>query len=56
MGSSRRSCFPVEVARRLHAEVPASTLVEIPDAAHIAHFDNPAAWLGAVRGFLGAQP
>jgi pimeloyl-ACP methyl ester carboxylesterase len=48
--------FPVEVARRLHAEVPASTLVEIPDAAHMAHFDNPAEWLGAVRAFLAAQP
>jgi pimeloyl-ACP methyl ester carboxylesterase len=38
------------------AEAPASTLVEIPDAAHMAHFDNPAEWLGAVRALLAAQP
>jgi pimeloyl-ACP methyl ester carboxylesterase len=49
---SREMAFPVSVARRLHAEVPASTLAEIPDAAHMAHFDNPAAWLGAIRTFL----
>lgn len=52
---NREMAFPVGLARRLHAEVPASTLVEIPDAAHMAHFDNPQAWLGAIRAFLGAQ-
>lgn len=44
--------FPVELARRLHAEVPGSVLAEIPDAAHMAHFDDPAAWVAAVRAFL----
>jgi pimeloyl-ACP methyl ester carboxylesterase len=44
--------FPIAVARRLHAEVPASTLVEVPEAAHMAHFDNPSAWLAAIRRFL----
>jgi pimeloyl-ACP methyl ester carboxylesterase len=48
----REMAFPVGVARRLHAALPASTLVEIPDAAHMAHFDNPAAWLAAIRAFL----
>ena len=48
----REVAFPVGVARRLHAALPASTLVEIPDAAHMAHFDNPAAWLAAIRAFL----
>jgi pimeloyl-ACP methyl ester carboxylesterase len=43
--------FPPEVARRLHAAVPASTLAEIPDAGHMTHFDNPAAWLAAIRSF-----
>lgn len=52
----REMAFPVGVARRLHAEVPASTLAEIPDAAHMAHFDNPAPWLGAIRAFLTARP
>jgi pimeloyl-ACP methyl ester carboxylesterase len=49
----REMTFPLEVARRLHAEVPASTLAEIPEAAHMAHFDNPRAWLDAIRVFLG---
>jgi pimeloyl-ACP methyl ester carboxylesterase len=46
---AREMSFPVEVARRLHAELPASTLAEIPEAAHMAHFDNPSAWLAAIR-------
>lgn len=48
----REMAFPVSVARRLHAALPASTLAEIPDAAHMAHFDNPAAWLASIRVFL----
>jgi len=48
----REMSFPVGVARRLHAEVPASRLAEVPDAAHMAHFDNPSTWLGAIRAFL----
>ncbi|MDT5040371.1 MAG: hypothetical protein QOE51_1356 [Actinoplanes sp.] len=50
---AREMSFPVDVARRLHAELPASTLAEIPEAAHMAHFDNPASWLTAIRQFLG---
>jgi pimeloyl-ACP methyl ester carboxylesterase len=44
--------FPASLARRLHAEVPDSALAEIADAAHMAHFDNAAAWLTAIRTFL----
>jgi pimeloyl-ACP methyl ester carboxylesterase len=47
--------FPVGVARRLYAEVPGSVLVELPDAAHMAHFDNPTAWISAIRKFLGSR-
>jgi pimeloyl-ACP methyl ester carboxylesterase len=47
--------YPIEVARRLHAELPGSTLAEVPDAAHMAQFDNPSVWLGAIRGFLGGR-
>jgi pimeloyl-ACP methyl ester carboxylesterase len=39
---SREMSFPVSLARRLHAALPASTLTEIPDAAHMAHFEQPA--------------
>jgi pimeloyl-ACP methyl ester carboxylesterase len=49
---AREMGFPIGVARRLHAEVQASTLVEVPEAAHMAHFDNPQVWLGAIRDFL----
>jgi pimeloyl-ACP methyl ester carboxylesterase len=49
---AREMTFPVAVARRLHAALPASTLVEVPEAAHMAHFDNPDAWLAALRAFL----
>jgi pimeloyl-ACP methyl ester carboxylesterase len=52
---AREMAFPVSLARRLHAAVPASTLAEIPDAAHMAHFDNPQAWLSAIRAFLRQQ-
>ena len=48
----RETCFPVGVARRLHAELPGSTLVEVPEAGHMAHFDNPDYWLAAIQEFL----
>ncbi len=51
----REMSFPVSVARRLHEAVPHSRLVLVQDAAHMAHFDNPAAWLAAVRSFLSAD-
>ena len=52
---AREMSFPITLARRLHAEVPASRLVEVPEAAHMAHFDNPSAWLTAIRDFLSAD-
>jgi pimeloyl-ACP methyl ester carboxylesterase len=51
---AREMSFPIGVARRLHAELPGSVLVEVPEAAHMAHFDNPEQWLAAIRGFLTA--
>jgi pimeloyl-ACP methyl ester carboxylesterase len=51
---SREMSFPVSLARKLHAALPASTLAEIPDAAHMTHFDNPQAWVAAIRCFLHA--
>jgi pimeloyl-ACP methyl ester carboxylesterase len=48
----REMTFPIGVARRLHAEVPGSKLAGIPDAAHMAHFDNRSEWVGAIAAFL----
>ncbi|WP_436534355.1 alpha/beta fold hydrolase [Actinoplanes sp. HUAS TT8] len=48
----REMGFPIGTARRLHAALPGSTLVEVPEAAHMAHFDNPERWLAGIRGFL----
>jgi pimeloyl-ACP methyl ester carboxylesterase len=54
MHGAREMGFPVTLARRLHTALPASTLAGIPDAAHMAHFDNPEAWLSAIRVFLSS--
>ena len=49
---AREMSIPIGIAHRLHAELPASVLAEIPEPAHMAHFDNPERWLAAIRGFL----
>ena len=49
---AKEMTFPLGTARRLHAALPASTLAEIPDAAHMVHYDNPTPWLAAIRQFL----
>jgi pimeloyl-ACP methyl ester carboxylesterase len=49
---AREMSFPISVARRSHAALPASVLTEVPEAAHMAHFDNPDHWLAAIRTFL----
>ena len=49
---AREMSFPVSMARRLHEAVPGSVLALVPEAAHMAHFDNPTAWLAAIREFL----
>jgi pimeloyl-ACP methyl ester carboxylesterase len=44
--------FPVQVAQRLHDEVATSELAVIQSAGHMAQFDQPAKWAGAVAAFL----
>ena len=44
--------FPVQVARRLHAAVPASELVIVDQAGHMAQFERPSVWAAHVRTFL----
>ena len=48
----RDLCFPVGVARRLVAELPAAVPAVLADAGHMAHFDRPGRWTAAVRAFL----
>ncbi|HEX5598842.1 MAG TPA: alpha/beta hydrolase [Micromonosporaceae bacterium] len=52
---NREMTFPIQVARRLRHAVPGSMLVEVPEAAHMAHFDNPSVWVDAVRAFLRSR-
>jgi len=52
---TRDLTFPVNVAHRLHAELPGSTLVEVAEAGHMAHVDAPDTWLAAIRQFLSTR-
>ncbi|HTS96056.1 MAG TPA: alpha/beta fold hydrolase [Streptosporangiaceae bacterium] len=47
--------FPAFLAVQAAAGLPQATAVVLPDAGHMAHIDDPAAWLAAVRGFLTAD-
>jgi len=44
---------PVAMARDIHAAIPGSRLVVIPDAAHISNLEQPAAFNAALTDFLG---
>ncbi len=44
----------VEPCRAIAATVPGASLAVIPTAGHSPQFENPAAWYGALRGFLDA--
>ena len=43
---------PVAMAREIHAHAPGSTLVVIPDAAHLSNIEQPAAFNRALGDFL----
>ncbi|WP_203335447.1 alpha/beta fold hydrolase [Nocardioides limicola] len=45
-------CFSVQVAKRLHAAVPATRLRVIEEAGHMTHLDQPEAWVRNVAEFL----
>jgi pimeloyl-ACP methyl ester carboxylesterase len=46
--------FPVELARRAAAELPAASAVVLNEASHMTHVDQPGQWLLAVDRFLAA--
>jgi pimeloyl-ACP methyl ester carboxylesterase len=43
-------------SRAMAATIPGAELVVIPDAGHSPQFENPDAWLAAMRSFLAAVP
>lgn len=44
--------FPPDVIRRLHELTPGSTLVEVPDAGHSTHYEQPEIYNSVVHRFL----
>ena len=44
------------MAREIHENAPGSSLVMIPNAAHLANLEQPAAFTKAMRDFLAAHP
>jgi pimeloyl-ACP methyl ester carboxylesterase len=48
---------PFVIASELMAEAfPSAQFVVIPDAGHSPQYENPAAWIAALTGFLSALP
>ncbi|SEG91958.1 alpha/beta hydrolase fold [Nonomuraea solani] len=43
-------------AERAAAMIPSATAVVLEEAGHMAHVDQPEAWLRAVAAFLGGKP
>jgi pimeloyl-ACP methyl ester carboxylesterase len=46
--------FPATLAGQAAARIPHATAVVLPDAGHMAHVDDPHAWLRAASDFLAA--
>jgi pimeloyl-ACP methyl ester carboxylesterase len=46
----------VTASQRMADAIPGSELVVIPDAGHSPQFENAAAWIAALTGFLSALP
>jgi len=46
----------VLASNAMAAAIPGAQLVVIPDAGHSPQFENPAAWIAALEGFLVALP
>ena len=54
-GEFDRTCTP-RAARDLHAGIPGSELVIIPNAGHMSYIEDPASYFAAVRGFFARHP
>jgi proline iminopeptidase len=55
VGEQDRTCTP-RAARELHAGIPGSELVVIPDAGHQSYIEEPAMYFAAVRDFFVRHP
>lgn len=44
--------FPLSHAEQLQSAVPSSTLAVIEEAGHMAHWEQPEAWMTALTSFL----
>lgn len=54
-GDHDRTCTP-RAARELHAGIPSSELVILPDAGHMTFVEQPGMYLAAVRDFFARHP
>ncbi len=44
--------FPIQLAHRLHQDVPSSQPAAIENAAHMCHFEKPNQWAEEITAFL----
>jgi len=44
--------FPAGLAEQAASLIPTATAVVLPEARHMAHIDDPAGWMAALRRFL----
>ncbi len=54
-GAYDRTCTP-RAARELHAGIPGSELVILPDAGHMTYVEQPGMYFAAVRDFFARHP
>jgi len=54
-GERDRTCTP-RASRELHAGIPGSELVIVPEAGHMTYIEQPDVYFAAVRGFFTRHP
>ncbi|MDE3228595.1 MAG: alpha/beta hydrolase, partial [Chloroflexota bacterium] len=54
-GQYDRTCTP-RASRELHAGIPGSELLIVPDAGHMTYVEQPERYFGAVSAFFALHP